>query len=293
MNSYDINNLHKITNARIIFVMMDLAHITGGCHYPLNCLNYIHGCIDCPALKYEEKQLAFNQHLTKSINVAKFKGEIISFSDKDMIMAKNSSIPFYKFWRLDIPFDKPKPAIEYSNNFTILPSAYSFYNSRKGINNLKQILYILEHKLLDDETIIIYNTDYPKSFTKDFIKIKFKKFKFYSDTNTLQELYNASNLLLFTSIADSAPQMVLEALMSNIHVYTYNVGYVSELINNENGKIVENYNAHEMANSIYSFFKNYKTVKDDLVDFTLNKNISKYFNDNNFKSQINKILNDV
>ena len=42
----------------------------------------------------------------------------------------------------------------------------------------------------------------------------------------------------------------------NIHVYTYNVGYVSELINNENGKIVENYNAHEMANSIYSFFKN-------------------------------------
>jgi glycosyltransferase involved in cell wall biosynthesis len=292
LNTFDIYNLYYKTNARIIFIMMDLAHITGGCHYPLNCTNYTIGCLDCPALNYKKKELAFKQHLSKSINITKFKGEIIAFSDKDLKMAIKSSIPFYKYWRLDIPFEKPNLSNNHPKYFTILPSAYSFLNIRKGINYFKQILYILEDLLNNDETIYIYNIDYPDYFKKYFKKIKFKDFNFYNNSTSLQELYDSSSVLLFTSIADSAPQMIVEALMSNTKVYSFNVGYVSELINQENGKIIENNNVLEMANSIYAYYRKLNNENKFKENFSITDNVSKYYEGLHFRSQINKILDD-
>ena len=88
LNTYDILKLFKKTNARIIFIMMDMAHITGGCHYSRNCINYRINCIDCPALVYTQKIIAHNQQLSKSLNISKFKVKIIEFFVIDLINAK-------------------------------------------------------------------------------------------------------------------------------------------------------------------------------------------------------------
>ena len=40
INSYDIKRLYDATGAKIIFSMMDLESITGGCHYPWTCTKY-------------------------------------------------------------------------------------------------------------------------------------------------------------------------------------------------------------------------------------------------------------
>jgi glycosyltransferase involved in cell wall biosynthesis len=288
--TFDLVYLFNKTNARIIFVMMDMAHITGGCHYSRNCINFKSNCFDCPALNYKQKELAYKQQLTKSLNISKFKGELIAFSDIDLNFARESSIPFYKYWRLDIPFEKPNSNIFENYKFIILPSAYSFSNDRKGINYFKQILYILENKISNNDEIFIYNTDYPESFIGEFKKIKFIKFNFFKDTQKLHELYESSSLLCFTSISDSAPQMIVESILSNTKVISFDVGYAKEIINSENGYIVEKYNVNLMAELIYDFYK-----EQILTGFKKNKNIfksvEKYYQNEHFQSQLNKILN--
>lgn len=290
LNTYDLYNLYKNINARIIFIMMDLAHITGGCHYTLGCNNYKSGCINCPALDYNNKKLAYNQQLVKSINIAKFKGEILSFSDNDLLSARNSSIPFYKYWRLDIPFKKPVISKKTSNTFNILPSAYSFYNTRKGIDNFKQVLYILDNKLTAKESINIFNINYPDYFKKDFKHINFISFNFFTEHNKLIDLYNDTSLLVFTSFADSAPQMVVESIISNTKVFTYDVGNMKELINKKNGLIISNHDPHIMADAILEF---YRECKDNLIqiDEEISDSVKRYYDDENFKIQFSKILN--
>jgi glycosyltransferase involved in cell wall biosynthesis len=268
--------------------MMDLAHITGGCHYTLGCNNFKFGCIDCPALSYKNKKLAFDQQLAKSINISKFKGEILAFSDKDLLSAKDSSIPFYKYWRLDIPFNKPIKFNKSSNSFNILPSAYSFYNTRKGIDNFKQVLYIIENKLSIEESINIFNTNYPDEFKNEFKKIKFINFEFCNDSSKLNNLYFDTSLLVFTSYADSAPQMVVESIISNTKVFAYEVGNLSELINNENGLLIPDYDPHKMADAIIQFYRKWNSNSTDLK---ISSSVKKYYDDENFKIHFTKIIN--
>ena len=49
----DCNFLLKLKShnpkAKFIFILVDEAILTGGCHYTLNCKNFNIGCIDCPA----------------------------------------------------------------------------------------------------------------------------------------------------------------------------------------------------------------------------------------------------
>lgn len=288
LNNYDLNNIYKSSNCRIIFVMMDLAHITGGCHYPLNCKNFADGCFDCPALPYSKKHIAYSQFGSKALNVAKFGGEIIAFSDIDLEYAKKSAIPFHKYWRLDIPFEKPHEVETTLTNFLVLPSAYSMKNSRKGIDKFMQVLFILENLVLPDDEIYIYHVDYPESFIKEFSKVKFKKFEYTNSKEKLLDLYLSSSIVLFTSIADSAPQMIIESILTGTKVISFKVGNVKEVLNDSNGVIIEDNSPIDMAKEIYKYYKTNEWK--NLGKNSISNSISRYTDNSHFIEQVNLIL---
>jgi glycosyltransferase involved in cell wall biosynthesis len=74
------------------------------------------------------------------------------------------------------------------------------------------------------------------------------------NSNNIEEyalIFQKIDLLIFTSIADAAPQMIFESLLSGVPVVSFDVGYVNELIiNKQNGFIVELYNTLQMTNKI-------------------------------------------
>ncbi len=290
LNSYDLSNLYYKTSARIIYIMMDLAHITGGCHYPRDCNYYTNGCFNCPALSYSNKILAFKQQLVKSLNVAKFRGEILAFSDIDLKAAINSSIPFYKYWRLDIPFEKYVSTITKQDKFIILPSAYSFFNNRKGINYFKQILYILESILDSSDIIYIYNIDYPESYKSHFSKIKFLNFKYSTDSNDLTALYESSSVVCFTSISDSAPQFIIESLLLNTKVFSFDVGYVNEVLDSINGEVIIDNDVHKMAIKLYEYYLERKQ-NNFSKNLSLSDTVVKFTESDNFKRQFEELVN--
>lgn len=106
INSYDIKNLYDATGAKIIFSMMDLEPITGGCHYPWTCTKYEKNCLDCSALSNSNNLLSHNQLMTKAANYSYLNADIFSSALCDLEFAKKSIIKFQNYHQLYYPIDE-------------------------------------------------------------------------------------------------------------------------------------------------------------------------------------------
>lgn len=70
------------------------------------------------------------------------------------------------------------------------------------------------------------------------------------DQNELVYYYNASNCLVLTSFHEGSPNVVKEAMASNMAVVSTNVGDVSEVITGVEGSYIVDYNVQEVASKI-------------------------------------------
>ncbi|MDR2042574.1 MAG: hypothetical protein LBP98_09725, partial [Tannerella sp.] len=69
INTATIHELAQLTRAKMYWVLIDNAPITGGCHYPWNCKGYETDCSDCPALlTASKKHIAKRNFATKKAN---------------------------------------------------------------------------------------------------------------------------------------------------------------------------------------------------------------------------------
>ena len=48
-NAKFLHELKQLTGAEIVYILVDHALYSGGCHYQINCQRYINGCHNCPA----------------------------------------------------------------------------------------------------------------------------------------------------------------------------------------------------------------------------------------------------
>lgn len=71
ISSMAVRRMYELTKARFLFVFVDDAHLSGGCHFPVDCDGYMNGCHDCPAIikgkKIAEKVMADKLRLYKGI----------------------------------------------------------------------------------------------------------------------------------------------------------------------------------------------------------------------------------
>ena len=117
-----------------------------------------------------------------------------------------------------------------------------------------------------------------------FNNIKIELYPLLSRDKIAFELKN-SNLFLFSSISEGMPLSVLEALACGIPVCTTLCGGVDELINIENGKIVQIKNYSEMAKFIFSVYSRILVFdKDKISDEILTK-----YGDKVFANKMSKI----
>jgi glycosyltransferase involved in cell wall biosynthesis len=82
--------------------------------------------------------------------------------------------------------------------------------------------------------------------------------------------------------------MVVESIISNTKVFAYEVGNLSELINNENGLLIPDYDPHKMADAIIQFYRKWNSNSTDLK---ISSSVKKYYDDENFKIHFTKIIN--
>lgn len=271
MNSTDILHLQQLTKANVFNITVDMNHFTGGCHFAWDCEGYINGCDVCPAIKSEfGKDRARINFQTKLTNAHKGNFKIIAGSGWTLKQAKESKI--YKnqetFYNCNSLIDtsvfntqNKKIAKQIFNlnedTFYILMGCQNSNNTRKGFNYLLEALQILNSNLDSNQKSKIKVLLVSRLNNIHFDTIPFEKeyIEYINDYRLLSLLYQASDVFVNSSIEDSGPMMVSEALACGTPVVGFDMGVVHNMVETGvNGYKAILKNAADLAQGIQYVF---------------------------------------
>ncbi|MHB1148016.1 MAG: glycosyltransferase [Lutibacter sp.] len=293
MNSTDLLNLHKFTQAKVYNITVDMNHFTGGCHYAWDCEGYIKGCDEkCPAIIGENgKDLAKINFETKLKNAQEGNFQIISGSGWTLKQAKESKI--YKeqkvFYNINSLIntklfnaknrDVAKIIFGFDDSkFYILAGSQSAHDPRKGFSYFMEALKILETELTIEQknkiVVLVVSRDVPIEFEE--LNFKKQKIDYITDYRLLVLLYQATDIFVNSSIEDSGPMMVSEALACGTPVVGFNMGVVNNMvISGYNGYKAKLKDSYDFAQGIKEILK---LSKEEYNQYSLNavKQVEEY-----------------
>lgn len=247
MNSTDLLNLHKATNAKVFTITVDMNHFTGGCHYAWDCQGYIRGCDEqCPAIIGDiGRDLAKNNFDIKLKNASEGNFQIIPGSGWTLDQAKKSKIyknqkVFYNINSLintnlfnEKNRDIAKKVFDFDNSkFYILTGSQSSNDPRKGFAYFSEAFKLLESRLTPEQkskvVLLVVSNDVPHEFKQ--LNYEKQKISFVKDYRLLALLYQAIDLYVNVSVEDSGPMMVSEALACGTPVVGFDMGVVNNMV---------------------------------------------------------------
>lgn len=261
-NTKFIYDLSKTHNSLVFYYLMDMAPITGGCHYSNSCTNYFESCGKCPALKsnrendLSRKTLLNNARLYEMINpIAIFcskelKNQLFQSSlwrDKrkyEIILGVNENV-FSSFGREN---EREKLGIK-KNQRVILYGAASIKNKRKGYNIFIDSLKLLElyDNNLENLLVIFIGKDLPQIN----LSINFLNLGYLNSELELAKAYKVADIFVSSSIEDSGPIMVNQSIMTGTPVVAFDVGVSQNLIfNHKTGYIANEKTPNSLSNAI-------------------------------------------
>lgn len=238
--------LGKLCKAPLIWYLMDMAPLTGGCHYAWDCKGYIEECGKCPALQSENPQddsyiqiknkirsikdsnitiIAGSSWLVEqSKSAAVFKGKRI-----EKIMLGIDSIVFKQEMRsisrasLGLPLDKK----------IVLFGALYFWDKRKGFCYLLEALHILKNNYSGVHDDIVLSIVGDASEIEPEIRKLFacKPLGYIDSDSKLAAAYQSADLFVCPSIEDSGPMMINESILCGTPVVSFDMGVARDLVN--------------------------------------------------------------
>ena len=272
MNSTDLLHLQQLTKAQFYNITVDMNHFTGGCHFAWDCKGYIEGCSSkCPAIVSDYgKDIPKRNFDTKLNNAKKGNFKILAgsgwtlkqaqeskiYKNQDVIYNVNSLIDLKLFNNQNRDIAKRVFELD-KDKFYILMGCQNAKAKRKGFEYLVESLKILEKKLSPNEKskieVIIVSRDVSGAF--DEIPFSKKHIDYIKDYRLLALLYQAVNVFVNSSIEDSGPLMVSEALASGTPVVGFDMGVVNNLVVTDfNGYKAKLKNNEDLANGIKKIF---------------------------------------
>jgi len=287
LNSTDLLNIYNATKAKIYNITVDMNHFTGGCHFSWGCEGYIRGCDEnCPAItKEDEKVIAKINFDRKYSNAQKANFQIIAGSGLTLEQAKKSKI--YKdqktIYNINSLIDTTllndrnksiaKQIFSLSDEcFYILTGAQNMEDPRKGFSYLLEALEILNKELSIEQKDKIVLLVVSNSVNEEFKRVTFKKQKidYIKDYRLLSLLYQAADIFINSSIEDSGPMMVSEALACGTPVVGFDTGVVMNMVIDEyNGYKAPLKDSRKLAEGIRKIFEmnkdSYKTFSKNAV----------------------------
>jgi glycosyltransferase involved in cell wall biosynthesis len=265
--NYDLlGKLSQYFNAKPYVYMADMSPITGGCHYAWDCDGYKNNCKYCPALSPKYSYIASRNLLIKNISINKYNISILSASTYTQFQARESflfniknEIPFYKGYIDTDVFNSNNREIvrnDYNiakNTTVILLGALNLYEKRKGFKQLVEALNTLSIKnssILENVLLIAIGDHTPFNCS---INIRFLP---YTKSKTkLAEYYQLADIYANSSLQDSGPQMLLQAMACGAIPVSFDVGFGADIINGKTGFKATVGNIEKYADALKSAIK--------------------------------------
>ena len=263
-----IKKLQKTYNIPVFWYLMDMAPMTGGCHYAWDCNGYKTDCKNCPAVtwpynSFPSKVLQYKQNLIQDMDIKLLAGttwlkqqleESTLFQNKpiyDLMLGIDSTI-FKPVNQDDQQALRKKFHI--NESYKII-----FFGASKVSDERKGFLYLLKAlKILSDDTTFVKNNiaivtagHMTDTTLFDNIKIKHYHLGYLNGNTELASAYQLADVFVSSSIEDSGPMMINESMMCGTPVVAFNMGVASDLIiNNKTGYIAEIQNSSDLAYGI-------------------------------------------
>jgi len=255
--------LQKRTKALIVFHLLDMGLITGGCHYAWDCMNYCKSCGNCPALNSPSvkdlsyKILKYKKKYVNKLNCIVItptqwllnqtvRSSLFTGIEKEKILLGIDEFCFFPQLKYE---SKKVLKIKY-NQKTILIGAITFREERKGARFLIEALEILINSFLhkpEKITLIIAGESFPRKI--DVLnRFNILQTGYIKSDHQLSDLYRAADIFVSASIEDSGPMMINESIISGTPVVSFEMGAALDLvINGKTGYIAKNRDSYDLA----------------------------------------------
>ncbi|MFM5787852.1 glycosyltransferase [Aeromonas veronii] len=248
--------LSTLPAKKIYVVNFDMANMTGGCHYSFGCSQFSIGCQNCPGVYLSFfKSFVRQANMEKTVAVAKLNAKSLSFTPFVQTQAASAAVKFTDNFLFSLPVSNStfRPTVT-SHNRTIFIGAYSPQDKRKGFDLLCRILLALSSRQTNSEMHQPITLLFPSGTElPDYIKSSFS-IEFYPYANNSADLnstYNRASLFLNTTLDDSGPVMVLQAMLAGLPVISHRIGYAADIIRHgENGYFVDYLNVNAFVDSV-------------------------------------------
>lgn len=264
LSSRSIVNLAKL-GKRIVWTLHDMRPLTGGCHFSAGCNKFHTGCEKCPQLindKWKFTALNFKS-LRDAVQISK-----LFFVAPSNWMAENitrsaiSSNSKYKVIHYGVDHqifktglrDEARAVLGLRKDVIyILVVCQSFREKRKGAHASFEILEHLYQikecrKKIDSGSIRVLlcgkdtsSFPLPSRWCVEHLG--------YINNDRIVNAYRSANMLLFTSLEDNLPNVILEAMSCGLPVAAHVVGGVSDLLGSTSEDIGLHLNPNDTADS--------------------------------------------
>lgn len=245
LSDSDIEKLQKHYGCPIAFYLMDVAVLTGGCHYPWDCSGYMESCNQCPAVRGIFRAIPHNVFENRRRINSNIKSVYLSGSewldDRITRSAIKSSLGNFKLLMgIDESVFTPRDREEalsalnvsiQKGHKVILLGAQSLSDTRKGFKYFIDAIYAMKNsniELFSDVTFLTVGcSDYDHEV---FNGLSHVNLPFIKDKSKYPYIYNLADVFVCSSVEDAGPMMINEAIMSGLPVISFRVGVASDLI---------------------------------------------------------------
>lgn len=295
-NYFNLSTLEKISRVKpTIWTFHDMWPITSHCAHAFDEKVQNNGFFTCPALNIPP---AIAWHNEKYLE--KTKGEIYKNSNFHIVTPSK--------WLADkvgqsVLKNKP-PSVIYNGIDTSVFKPHDKQKCRQslGLPSDKQIILVVAKGGASNpwkggnyaQNVIGAFNDHPGAFfvdlggnTNHFIS-KVKMVSYIANRDTLSKYYSAADMLLYPSVADNCPLVVLEAMACGLPVVSFATGGIPELIEHKiNGYIARYKDVDDLITGVEWMFSHssaeHAAISEAIItkirsDFSLQKMTGQYLN---------------
>lgn len=292
INFKDIEYLLK-KNKKVIWIMHDMFPITGGCHHSFDCEGYKGKCNCCHFFDNSNKPI---YQLNQKSKLKNYNNMYWVAPSKWLFDKASSSIAVEKkrlyyipnaisdnFFHLDKSFSKEALGLESQYNYILYGANNLLNNPYKGYEFLPQVIDSIISNVDEIELrnikLLLFGLTENESL-KNIIKIPIVFMGDILDECAMNLLYNASSILLMTSVAENAPLVIQECKACGTPIVAFDVGGIPEMINNKNeGVVLKKGDVAEMASAVidilrYNIADNVSIMNLDTNKFVISEHIN-------------------
>jgi len=245
VNTRNLYELGNATKAPLLWYLMDMAPLTGGCHYAWDCDGYRNTCGRCPALySTEARDISYRNFRQKLHYIRQTDLTVVTGTEWLTKQAKQSSLFAGKkiakiMLGIDSDVFKPfdRKIVRAMLNLP-LDSRIIFFGTaivgeeRKGVKYLLEALRFLSNSLPSTLRAKTLLTTAGRDDGSIIIDVPFahKSLGILNDDRLLALAYQSADVFVCPSIEDSGPMMINEAIMCGTPVVSFEMGVAPDLV---------------------------------------------------------------